>query len=119
MSSDSSIEGTGCQVNELFQILSRAHMLDLLHLFTSEADEPVRFNEIEEALEVSPNTLSKRLKEMGEVGLVERRSYQEIPPRVEYEATEKAMDLLPVFAKLDEWTDEHDLREEIAAQTPS
>ncbi len=102
----------GCQVNEVFQLLSRAHMLDLLYLFTNEADGPLRFKDLEAELAISPNTLSQRLKEMVEVDLVERRSYKEIPPRVEYEATQKAMDLVPVFQAIDDWADTHDLAAE-------
>jgi DNA-binding HxlR family transcriptional regulator len=99
----------GCEVEELFQLLSRAHMLDLLYLFNRQAEGPLRFKDLEERLDVSPNTLSKRLKEMVEAGFLERRSYDEIPPRVEYEATEKAMALLPVFDALGEWSEEHEL----------
>lgn len=99
----------GCQVNEVFQLLSRAHMLDILYLFTREAEGPLRFKDLEAELEISPNTLSQRLKDMVEVGMLRRESYKEIPPRVEYEATEKAMDLLPAFEALGEWADNHRL----------
>lgn len=113
------LEGSqvGCQVNEVFQLLSRAHMLDLLYLFTKEADGPLRFKDLEAELSISPNTLSQRLKEMVEVGLVERRSYKEIPPRVEYEATRKAMDLVPVFQAIDDWATSHQLATE--AEVPA
>lgn len=87
-------------------------MLDILHLFTRQADGPLRFGDVEEALGVSPNTLSQRLKEMMAAGLLERRAYKEIPPRVEYEPTEKASDLCPVFNEIHAWAERHTLEPE-------
>lgn len=111
--SDASTPG-GCQVGEVFDLLSRAHMLDLTHLLLREAEGPLRFNEIQDALELSPRTLSARLKALTEAGLVERRSYDEVPPRVEYEATPKARELGEIFGQIKAWTDRHDLEPEPA-----
>ena len=102
-------EGEGCQVGEVFDLLSRAHMLDITHLLIREAEGPLRFNEIQEALDLSPRTLSERLKALTRVGLVERRSYDEVPPRVEYETTPKARELGSIFADIQAWTERHDL----------
>jgi DNA-binding HxlR family transcriptional regulator len=101
--------GEGCQVGEVFDLLSRAHMLDITHLLIREAEGPLRFNEIQEALDLSPRTLSERLKALTRVGLVERRSYDEVPPRVEYETTPKARELGSIFADIQAWTERHDL----------
>lgn len=109
-------QACGCRVEEVFQLLSRAHMLDILHIFTRQAEGPQRFKDIEAALEVSPNTLTNRLKELVEAGLVDRQAYKEIPPRVEYQATEKAMDLREIFDSIHDWADRHDLQ---AATAPS
>ena len=61
---------------------------------------------------MSPTTLSKRLSELTDAGLLTRRSYDEIPPRVEYEPTAAADDLAPVFIHLYEWASVHDLDDE-------
>ena len=45
---------------------------------------------------ISPRTLSLRLRALEEEGIVERHSYPEVPPRVEYALTEKGRDLLPL-----------------------
>jgi DNA-binding HxlR family transcriptional regulator len=57
-----------------------------------------RFTELEAACPgISPRTLSERLRALEEGGLVERRSYPESPPRVEYELTPKGDALLPII----------------------
>jgi DNA-binding HxlR family transcriptional regulator len=57
-----------------------------------------RFCELERSLAgISPRTLSLRLRALEEAGIVERRTYPEVPPRVEYELTEKGRALLPLI----------------------
>ena len=57
-----------------------------------------RFCELERSLAgISPRTLSLRLRALEEEGIVERRTYAEVPPRVEYQLTEKGRDLLPII----------------------
>jgi DNA-binding HxlR family transcriptional regulator len=92
---------------ELFDLLGRAHAIAVLYCVTRERTEPWRFGELEDRLDVSPNTLSKRLEELVAAGFLTRESYDEIPPRVEYEATEMARELNPVFGELREWAERH------------
>ncbi len=47
-------------------------------------------------LRISPRTLSERLRALENEQLVNRRSYAEAPPRVEYDLTEKGRGLLPI-----------------------
>ncbi len=89
-------------------------MLDLLHIFLRDAPGPHRFVDLQERLSISPNTLSDRLRELVEAGLLTRTAYNEIPPRVDYQATPKALDLLPVFESLTAWAARNDLRAEPA-----
>ena len=84
-------------------------MLDILHIFHSEPT-PHRFIDIQDRLHISPNTLSERLRELVEAGLLTRTAYNEIPPRVDYSATEKALALAPVFESLTVWAAAHDLQ---------
>ena len=102
-------EGPGCRVGDLFRLLGKAHTLDLLGLFI-DAPGPLRFVDVQRRLRLSPNTLSERLKELTEAGLLSRAVFGEIPPRVDYEATPKARALRPVFAALTSWAAEHDLK---------
>jgi DNA-binding HxlR family transcriptional regulator len=56
-----------------------------------------RFCELERSLEgISPRTLSLRLRALEEEGVVERHTFPEVPPRVEYALTEKGLALLPI-----------------------
>lgn len=56
-----------------------------------------RFCELERSLAgISPRTLSLRLRALEEEGIVERHTFPEVPPRVEYALTEKGLALLPI-----------------------
>ena len=46
---------------------------------------------------ISPRTLSLRLRALEEEGIVERHTFPEVPPRVEYALTEKGLALLPII----------------------
>jgi DNA-binding HxlR family transcriptional regulator len=57
-----------------------------------------RFCELERSLEgISPRTLSLRLRALEEEGVVVRRTFPEVPPRVEYALTEKGEALAPLI----------------------
>jgi DNA-binding HxlR family transcriptional regulator len=62
------------------------------------ADGRSRFCELERSLAgISPRTLSLRLRALEEEGVVERHTYPEVPPRVEYALTEKGRALVPLI----------------------
>jgi DNA-binding HxlR family transcriptional regulator len=100
---------TGCDVSELFAMLGQPHMLGLLHLLQESGAQPLRFGEIGARLSIPPKTLSKRLRRLVDAGFVLRRSYNEIPPRVEYEPTVKTSDLEALFSDLRRWSQRHTL----------
>lgn len=57
-----------------------------------------RFCELERSLEgISPRTLSLRLRALEDEGIVERHTFSEVPPRVEYALTEKGLALVPLI----------------------
>lgn len=87
----------------LFSLLGSAHTLDVIYAIITADDPPVRFTQLQDRLDVSPNTLSRRLDELETVGLVVRRSYDEIPPRVEYELTDDGRELAALLEPLVEW----------------
>ena len=62
------------------------------------ADGRSRFCELERSLAgISPRTLSLRLRALEEEGVVERDTFSEVPPRVEYALTEKGRALIPII----------------------
>jgi DNA-binding HxlR family transcriptional regulator len=69
---------------------------------------PRKFQDFEHSLtRISPNTLSTRLKRLEDAGIVERRFYEQHPPRAEYLLTEKGKELRPVLKALLEWGERH------------
>ena len=63
-----------------------------------------RFCELERSLTgISPRTLSLRLRALEEEGIVERHTFPEVPPRVEYALTDKGLALLPIIDDMRTW----------------
>lgn len=63
-----------------------------------------RFNEIHHSIDgVSQKVLTQKLREMESDGLLERKVYAEVPPKVEYSLTELGKSLGPVLDSLKEW----------------
>jgi DNA-binding HxlR family transcriptional regulator len=76
-----------CPVGGLMDLLSRRYAMQLVCVVGTIG--PARYGDIEDVFgEVSSSTLSTRLDELVDAGLLDREQYAEIPPRVEYELTE-------------------------------
>jgi DNA-binding HxlR family transcriptional regulator len=68
------------------------------------AEDRARFCELERSLAgISPRTLSLRLRALEEEGIVERRTFAEVPPRVEYALTDKGRALIPIVEGMREY----------------
>ena len=68
----------------------------------------VRFNEMHRYIGgITYKTLSATLKQLEADGLVSRREYPQIPPKVEYRLTEDGRSLIPILDSLCEWGDAH------------
>lgn len=77
-------------------------------LYTLAAYEVVRFNEIKKYIEdISFKTLSVALKDLESEGLVHRKEYPQIPPKVEYSLTEKGKSLIPILSAMCDWGEEN------------
>ena len=69
---------------------------------------PLRFADLERSLDgASPNTLAARLKGLTDRGIIDRRFYEEHPPRAEYFLTDKGRTLGPILKALYEWGQKH------------
>jgi DNA-binding HxlR family transcriptional regulator len=67
-----------------------------------------RFGELRRAIPgITQHMLTVQLRELEADGLVRRTVYAEVPPRVEYEVTESAKALRPVFEQLFQWWRQH------------
>ena len=65
------------------------------------------FDDFQKGLGIAPNILTKRLAALVEAGLLERRRYNDRPPRDEYVLTEAGRDYLPVLQALGGWARKH------------
>lgn len=66
-----------------------------------------RFDEFQTSLGIAPNTLSRRLNDLIESGLVARQPYTDKPPRFDYVLTERGRDFRPVVLMLMKWGNRH------------
>jgi DNA-binding HxlR family transcriptional regulator len=65
-----------------------------------------RFSALERSLAgISPKTLSERLKSLEKAGIVTRKSFAEVPPRVEYTLTVMGWDLIPLIDHMRQYGD--------------
>jgi DNA-binding HxlR family transcriptional regulator len=91
----SAISNSTCPVCRTAEIISGKWTLLVIRDL---ADGSRRFCELERSLEgISPRTLSLRLRALEEQGVVERHTYPEVPPRVEYALTDKGNALVPLI----------------------
>lgn len=91
-----------CIATDVFELLGRKYAMDVVCVVATH--ETVRFGDVEAHLpEASTSTLSARLAELVDAGLVGRERYAEIPPRVEYELTDDGRELAERLRPLAEW----------------
>ncbi len=84
------------------------------------AEGSSRFCELERSLEgISPRTLSLRLRALEDEGIVERHTYPEVPPRVEYALTKKGEALVPLVEDMRQYGTRWLLSEESASPAPA
>lgn len=97
------VDGTCyCPLTGVIETLSRKYAMQLISIIG--AHESLRFAEIEDHLPTaSTTTLSRRLTEFQEAGLITRTQYDEIPPRVEYELTDNGREVSSRLEPLLEW----------------
>lgn len=76
----------------------------LLIIFYLSQNGAVRYNELQRMIgKITYRTLSSTLKEMENDGLVHRKEYPQIPPKVEYSLTKKGMSLWPIIQEMCQW----------------
>src|SRR5215203_5374992 len=72
------------------------------------SEGPRRFSELERSCGgISPRTLAERLRVLEQEGFLERRAYDEHPPRVEYDLTVKGQALLPIIKEMRRFGHDH------------
>jgi DNA-binding HxlR family transcriptional regulator len=94
-----------CPVTGLVQLIGGKWKPVILYCLRAEKR---RFGEIAARIpDLSRKVLTDQLKELEEDGLLTRKQYNEIPPRVEYELTALGKSLAPLLNEMEKWGTEH------------
>jgi DNA-binding HxlR family transcriptional regulator len=101
-----------CPVTATMGVIGGKWKLLILYLLFNDIN---RFGKMGMVLKgISKQMLTTQLREMESDGIIERKIYAEIPPRVEYFITEKGRALLPVILGMRDWGNEHLLKTSLA-----
>src|SRR6202171_4847705 len=102
----------GCPVAAFQKMISGKYKLRIVWDLQ---DGPLRYGEIRSGLlrgtqgsgEIAPRVLSRELKALTESGLVDRKDYGVVPPKVEYRLTPKGRSFVPLIAAIRTWGARH------------
>jgi DNA-binding HxlR family transcriptional regulator len=102
----------GCPVAAFQKLISGKHKLRILWDLK---EGPLRYGEIRVSLlqgdvgtrEIAPRILSRELKALAASGLIARRDFGTVPPKVEYRLTRKGRSFIPVIAAIRKWGHKH------------
>ena len=102
----------GCPVAAFQKMISGKYKLRIVWDLK---DGPRRYGEIRTGLlrgsdgssEIAPRVLSRELKALTETGLIDRRDFGVVPPKVEYRLTRKGKSFVPVIAAIRNWGTRH------------
>jgi DNA-binding HxlR family transcriptional regulator len=112
MANATSAEPCGCPVAAFQKMITGKYKLRIVWDLQ---DGPKRYGEIRTGLlrgadgssEITPRVLSRELKALTESGLIDRRDYGVVPPKVEYRLTRKGKSFVPVIAAIRDWGARH------------
>jgi DNA-binding HxlR family transcriptional regulator len=102
----------GCPVAAFQKMISGKYKLRIVWDLK---DGPRRYGEIRSGLlrgtegsgEIAPRVLSRELKALTQTGLIDRKDFGEVPPKVEYRLTAKGESFVPVIAAIKKWGARH------------
>jgi DNA-binding HxlR family transcriptional regulator len=88
----------------VWEVLGRRWSLHILYSLCTR--QVIRFNDLKRSLKgISSTVLSERLLELEREGLVTKKIYPEVPPRVEYSMTTRAKELQEIMKELGRWAE--------------
>lgn len=95
-----------CPIRDIISRISSKWAM--LVLVTLHSNGTMRFNNIQKSIgEVSQRMLTVTLRSLEADGLIHRKVYPEVPPRVEYKLSERGESLMPLLQSLIDWALEH------------
>jgi DNA-binding HxlR family transcriptional regulator len=94
-----------CPAREILASIANKWTVLVLSVLT---EDITRFNELRRRVQgVTQKALTQTLRDLERLGLVSRRIYAEVPPRVEYSLTPLGESLVKVLDDMREWTERH------------
>ncbi|HFR4114453.1 TPA: winged helix-turn-helix transcriptional regulator [Yersinia enterocolitica] len=104
---DSAIEQEKCPMVQFVELIAGKWAIPILYRLIVTA-APIRFGELQRAIApITQKELTRQLRAFEQRGLVYRKIYAEVPPRVEYEITSLGITLKPTLDSLAQWMREH------------
>lgn len=95
---------TDCPIRNVLARISGKWSLLVLYTLDRNGMSPMRFNQLRRAIpDISQKVLTTTLRTLETDGLICRKVFAEVPPRVEYSLTERALTLIPLVDSLINW----------------
>lgn len=95
---------TDCPIRNVLARISGKWSLLVLYALDRNGLSPMRFNQLRRAIpDISQKVLTTTLRTLETDGLICRKVFAEVPPRVEYSLTERALTLIPLVDSLINW----------------
>ncbi len=92
-----------CPLQEVADVLERKWSFQIIYVIGNY--NKIRFNELQEELrDISPKTLSDTLKKLENGYIISKRSFNQIPPKVEYSLNKDGLSLYPIIVNLLKWS---------------
>jgi len=99
---DDESNGCLCSLEHVLDTIGRKWALMIIDEIGR--NEKRRFNDLQSTLDgVSPSTLATMLRKLEKIDLVERKAFNEIPPRVEYSLSKNGKDFQKLLEPLNDW----------------
>ena len=98
-----------CAVSATLSVIGGRWKTLILHHLS--INEVMRFNQLQKTIgDITQRMLTSQLRELEKDGIVNRKVYAEVPPRVEYNVTEYGKSLFPILQAMCDWGEQHTKR---------